>query len=105
MGRGVDAARPVDVDPGPTQEVVGDGRCKTDADCVLSSWQEGCCVQACQDQAVNRRDLAARQAKEDCATDRPEVCPPPAPCPRPTHTVLAARCSRGKCVSVQRKSP
>ena len=100
-----EAAPPADIALAPTQEVAGEGRCKTDDDCVLSSWQAGCCTQACDVSAVNRRDLAARQAKENCATDRPEVCPPPAPCPPRTHEVLAARCSRRVCVSVQRRLP
>lgn len=96
-----DAATAAASSSAKAEESAGRGSCVHDDDCVLTSYQPGCCVQACEDYASNKADLAALQAKEDCAATRPERCPPPAPCRRPTHRVLAAKCSAGACVAIR----
>jgi hypothetical protein len=80
----------------------GQGTCHSDTDCVLTSYQVGCCAQACQSYASSKQALAARQAQEDCVAFKAsgEPCPPPAPCRRPTTRSVAARCSAGTCYTV-----
>jgi len=85
---------------GNVEQVPGRGSCTQDADCVLTGYQEGCCTQACHPYATNKDDLAARQAKENCAA-RTQPCPPPAPCRRPAHRYLAAKCNAGSCVALR----
>lgn len=79
--------------------------CERDDDCVLTTYQAGCCVQACESYAMDKRRLAAARAKEDCSGQRGEDCPPPAPCPPPTHRVVAARCNAGECVAEREPLP
>jgi hypothetical protein len=104
----LDASQPPDatitttgLQPGWTH-APGRGTCRVDGDCVLTSYQEGCCVGACQAYASSQRDLDARQAKEDCvawaATGQP--CPPPAPCRGRTTKSVAAVCKAGRCTTV-----
>jgi hypothetical protein len=76
-------------------EAPGEGRCKVDADCELSSWQPGCCTGTCTEYAISKRELAARKKTERCKRATP--CPPPAPCPRPTHMPIDAFCKEGAC--------
>ena len=101
----IDASVPLDASARRVVKVPGRGACKTDAECVLTTFQEGCCVQACQGYASSKLELAARQAKENCAARGPAICPPPSPCRVPTHTVLAAACSAQRCVSVEAVLP
>ena len=100
-----DASVPSDASARRVVKVPGRGTCKTDADCVLTTFQEGCCVQACQGYASSKLELAARQAKENCPARGTAICPPPSPCRIPTHNVLAAACSAHRCVSVEEVLP
>lgn len=86
-------------------EAPGVGTCRTDADCILSSAQEGCCTQACEPQAISWREDAAREANKHCPSPRTEPCPPPAPCAKRVHDVIGAKCAHGRCVSIQRDLP
>lgn len=97
-----DAAVPVDAAPRPRVERQGRGSCRRDDDCVLTTYQEGCCVQGCSAYASSKAALAARQAKEDCAAFRAsgEPCPPPAPCRRATEREIEAVCKNGRCYGV-----
>lgn len=79
----------------------GNGRCNVDDDCVLSSYQGGCCVQACSPNAWNKADLAREIAAEDCAKHR-GPCPPPSPCPVFTSDAVRAICQSGTCATVRR---
>jgi hypothetical protein len=88
----------------PLETVEGRGYCQRDTDCVLSTYQEGCCTQGCFPYATNRRDLAARRAKEDC-TQHVSVCPPPAPCPLETFTYVGAVCRARVCSAQRRPGP
>ena len=98
------ASRPVP----PADDTTGAedaARCERDDDCELTTYQAGCCVQACESYAMDKRRLAAARAKEDCSGQRGEDCPPPAPCPPPTHRVVAARCEAGVCVAEREPLP
>ena len=85
----------------------GTGSCVTDADCVLSTYQSGCCVQACEPYATNRRALELTIAKErphcDAFRNSGQPCPPPAPCRLATHDVVAAKCVNRACYRVLSK--
>lgn len=100
-------AAPIEAPAGALVETEGTGACKVDADCTLSTYQAGCCVQGCQPYARNRRDLEEAIAAEApaCETFRRsgEPCPPPAPCPRPTHEPVAAKCVEQRCYTVKRE--
>lgn len=82
---------------GPLLEEPGDGKCRVDTDCVLTTYQEGCCAQGCEPYATSKASLAARQAKENCSARRGQVCPPPAPCPRAKTRATSAVCRSGTC--------
>lgn len=95
-----DASRPDALPPihkWVIDEAEGTGRCKVDADCVLSSWQPGCCTGTCTSYAISKAELAAREKKENCPARRAKPCPPPAPCPRPTHVPVDAFCKDNTC--------
>lgn len=96
-----DAATPdAPLPPAPrTDEVAGTGRCKADTDCELSSWQSGCCTQACDGYAISTVELARLTRRENCAAVRTKPCPPPAPCPPPTHRAFEAFCKAGTCTT------
>lgn len=100
-------AAPLDPPVGALVETAGTGTCKVDADCELSSYQAGCCVQGCQPYARNRRALEKAIAAEAPACEAfrrsGEPCPPPAPCPRPTHEPIAAKCVERRCYTVLRE--
>lgn len=97
---------PIDAAVGALVETPGTGTCKVDADCELSSYQSGCCVQGCEPYARNKRELqreiAGEQATCDAFRKSGKPCPPPAPCPRRTHEVLAAKCVKKQCYTVTR---
>ena len=100
-----DVAPPIDARTGRVVEVPGRGTCEVDADCVLTAYQEGCCVQACQGYASSALELATRKSKENCAARGNAICPPPSPCRRQTHKVLSAACRADHCVSVEEELP
>jgi hypothetical protein len=85
----------------------GVGACRVDADCELSSFQEGCCTQACEPTAKNKADLARARAGEDCAEQKKKhpSCPPPSPCPARTYQSVAAVCCEGQCKTARRRVP
>jgi hypothetical protein len=90
----------------PDELVNGVGACKVDADCVLSSYQKGCCTQACAPSAKSKRDLARAQGAEDCAAmNKQPHCPAPAACQPPTYEPVAAVCCAGGCMTVRRLLP
>ncbi|MBA3397559.1 MAG: hypothetical protein H0T89_33355 [Deltaproteobacteria bacterium] len=90
-----------------TADQEGRGSCKVDRDCVLSSYQSGCCTQACQPNAISAKQLAAAQAKEDCEAFRQsgKPCPPPAPCPVYTTHPVGVKCKAGTCYAVMAPGP
>ncbi|HEX7602367.1 MAG TPA: hypothetical protein VF316_12215 [Polyangiaceae bacterium] len=100
------------VDAGPSQcekahtdELVdGVGACTADADCELSSYQQGCCTQACSPSAKNKADVARARNAENCAEvrKRQPVCPPPAPCRTAAWVATAAVCCAGTCMTARR---
>ena len=104
----VDAA-PIDATVGDIVETPGTGKCKVDADCELSSYQAGCCVQGCEPYARNKRELEREIAAEQSTCEKfrksGKPCPPPAPCPRQTHNILAAKCVKNSCYTVRQKIP
>ena len=108
-----DAATPMDagVDAAPSAsstkvvERKGEGTCKSDAECGLSTWQEGCCLSTCTGYAINKKLLAARIAKENCPSKEKHVCPPPAPCPLPDFFPDKAVCKSGTCTAVGHTAP
>ena len=83
----------------------GVGGCRVDADCELSSYQEGCCAQACAASAKSRTELARARKGEDCAELKKQhaLCPPPSPCPPQTHEPIAAACCAGRCITARRR--
>ena len=88
------------LEAGAAREVLaGEGRCLADADCVLSSYQPGCCTQACVARALNKHELAARMAAENCAAHK-GPCPPPAPCEKFDYRVIAAVCRAQTCATL-----
>jgi hypothetical protein len=95
-------AAPPEAPPRVTQLQPGIGRCSVDEDCVLTSYSEGCCTYNCEPYASNKRDLAAREARENCEAYRSgkKVCPPPAPCPPSTTHARAATCVDRTCTAV-----
>lgn len=101
-----DATTDATIDAGGIyDDIEGRGSCKKDDDCVLSSFQEGCCTGACSNYATNKQELAARETRANCAKTKPAVCPPPAPCPPPQHWIEAAKCKDKKCYAVGRRIP
>jgi len=78
-------------------EKEGQGSCKRDADCVLSSWQSGCCTGACVAYAISNAELRKREKAENCPKPGTQLCPPPAPCPKPTQLPIDAFCKAKKC--------
>ena len=105
----VDAPIAIDAAAGEITEVPGTGKCKVDADCELSSYQSGCCVQGCEPYARNKRELDREMKAEESTCEKfrksGKPCPPPAPCPRHTHQILAAKCVKNSCYTVMQKLP
>lgn len=91
-------AEPATVGEAARELVEGRGACEVDDDCVLTSFQEGCCVQACEAYATSREDLEARQAADQCD---PPPCPPPAPCRGPRRSFERAVCAQGTCAAAR----
>lgn len=92
----------VDAASAPVQpqivEAKGDGACKVDADCELSSWQPGCsCTGTCGSYPISVAEIAMRERKEHCPKVRTTPCPPPSPCPLPTHRAIDAFCKNHVC--------
>jgi hypothetical protein len=106
-GASADASGPSRCDKANTDELVnGVGACKVDADCVLSSYQKGCCTQACAPSAKSKKDIARAQAAEDCAEmNKQPHCPAPAACQPPTYEPIAAVCCAGGCMTARRLLP
>ena len=100
----IDAAPPVD-SSGVLDQVKGIGRCKVDTDCTLSNDQQSCCTRTCDSYAISAKLQAARDASSSCEAFRAsgKLCPPPAPCPKPTHRTVAATCVRGACTTVRER--
>lgn len=92
-------------DPPRRDQVRGIGSCKVDTDCVLSNDQSSCCTKSCMGYAINWKVLVAREAKQNCAAFHAsgKPCPPPAPCPKPTHRSVGAACVRGACYTIREK--
>jgi hypothetical protein len=85
----------------------GVGTCSVDADCELSSYQPGCCTQACAPSAKGKTYLAHERRAEDCAAQkkREPLCPPPAACAPRTYEPIAAVCCAGTCATARRALP
>ncbi len=106
----IDAAPPIDAaptappdaavaQPGVFEDVEGVGICQQNADCVLSSWQPGCCLSTCEGYAIRVRDLEDRMAKENCPPPGTKLCPPPAPCPVQKRRAVEAKCKNHRCTT------
>jgi hypothetical protein len=95
-----DAAVPADAIKTTTVDHEGQGICKTDADCELSSWQPGCCTSACGAYAISKKLLAEKKAQETCPPKGTQLCPPPSPCPPLVWMADKAVCKKGRCVAV-----
>jgi hypothetical protein len=95
-----DAAVPADAIKTTTVDHEGQGICKTDADCELSSWQPGCCTSACGAYATSKKLLAEKKAQETCPPKGTQLCPPPSPCPPLVWMADKAVCKKGRCVAV-----
>lgn len=80
----------------------GTGSCRADDECVVSSYQSGCCTQACAPGAWSKAELARATAGEDCTKPRTSPCPPPSPCPVQTFDVVRALCQSGTCAAVKK---
>jgi hypothetical protein len=90
----------------PEQVVPGTGACRVDADCQLSSYQPGCCTQACAPSAKGRADVLRAQKAEDCVAMNkgPAHCPAPAACQPSAFDATAAVCCKGACTTVRRRA-
>ena len=86
--------------------VAGVGACAVDADCELTSYQEGCCTQACAPSARSRADLARAKSAENCVAVKKKhpSCPPPSPCQPPSYEPTAAACCGGTCMTARRQA-
>jgi hypothetical protein len=87
------------------EEAEGVGTCQQDSDCVLSSWQSGCCLNKCEGYAINKKDLAAEISKENCPPPGTHLCPPPAPCPLQKRRAIEAKCRKHRCTASFQKLP
>jgi hypothetical protein len=77
----------------------GIGTCQSDADCELSSWQEGCCLATCEGYAISKVELAKRIKKENCPPPGTKLCPPPAPCPADRRFASGVTCRANRCTT------
>jgi hypothetical protein len=91
------APEPASPEPSPSI-IVGRGACSSDDECVLTSFQPGCCAQACDAYPTSQAELDARVANDQCESP----CPPPSPCRGPRRKLDSAICHEGVCAALER---